>query len=79
MLSRFEGWPSSNFSIEIYKRNLVKIWVFWSIFRSVTPHSLSRGVEKLENVLEGGVKNFIQIGGRSLKGGGTIRKGVNTK
>ena len=28
----FEGRPSSNFSIEIYSRNLVKIWIFWSIF-----------------------------------------------
>ena len=25
-LLSFEGWPSDNFSIEIYRRNLVKIW-----------------------------------------------------
>ena len=28
----FEGWPSDNFPIEVYRRNFVKIWLFWSIF-----------------------------------------------
>ena len=33
------------------------------------------GVEKFENVLKGGVEEFHPERGRSLKGGGTIRKG----
>ena len=31
-LSIFEDRPSDNLPIEIYRRNLVKIWYFWSIF-----------------------------------------------
>ena len=33
-LFSFENLPSDNISIEIYRRNLVKIWSFWSIFFS---------------------------------------------
>ena len=31
-LLSFEGQPSDNFPIEMYRRTLVKIWSFWSIF-----------------------------------------------
>ena len=43
-----EGRPSDNFSIEIYRGNLVKIWCFWSIFFSF----LTLDAQKLIHIIE---------------------------
>ena len=47
-LLSFEGRPSDIFTIEIYRRNLVKIWCFWSIFFSF----FTLGAQKLVQMVE---------------------------
>ena len=47
-LLSFESWSSDIFSIEIYRRNFVKIWCFWFIFF----YFLTLDAQKLVHMVE---------------------------